>query len=109
MPGDGRPAYEHSSQARQILNDAEDDLREWQLELEDVPTSSYNDASLVGTNGGVNGKALANGTRSRGNSLNGSRRESPEHTSIEGDTAVDGQLRGHTSSGSTKEMEPVAE
>jgi len=31
VPGDGRPRYEHGSQARQILNDAEDDLRDWRL------------------------------------------------------------------------------
>lgn len=35
VPGDTRPAYEHSAQARQILNDAEDDLREWQPDLGD--------------------------------------------------------------------------
>ena len=29
MPGDTRAAYEHGGQARQILNDAEDDLRDW--------------------------------------------------------------------------------
>jgi hypothetical protein len=27
-----RPPYAHASQARQVLNDAEDDLREWRLE-----------------------------------------------------------------------------
>jgi phage/plasmid-associated DNA primase len=35
VPGDVRPAYEHGAQARQILNDAEDDLRDWQPELEE--------------------------------------------------------------------------
>ncbi|KAK4197875.1 putative sphingolipid long chain base-responsive protein [Triangularia verruculosa] len=29
VPGDVKPAYSHGGQARQILNDAEDDLREW--------------------------------------------------------------------------------
>lgn len=38
VPGDVRPAFEHASQARQVLNDAEDDLRMWEPELEDVPT-----------------------------------------------------------------------
>ncbi|CAK7273849.1 hypothetical protein SEPCBS119000_005868 [Sporothrix epigloea] len=33
VPGDSRSAYQYSGQARQILNDAEDDLREWQPEL----------------------------------------------------------------------------
>lgn len=27
-----RPPYAHASQARQILNDAEDDLRDWQID-----------------------------------------------------------------------------
>jgi len=48
VPGDQRPAYEHGSQARQILNDAEDDLRDWRPEVDPYstpesgsPTSSY--------------------------------------------------------------------
>jgi hypothetical protein len=41
VPGDTRPAYEHGNAARQILNDAEDDLREWQPELEDVGSSAH--------------------------------------------------------------------
>ncbi|KAK4157854.1 hypothetical protein C8A00DRAFT_29239 [Chaetomidium leptoderma] len=32
VPGDVRPPYAHASQSRQILNDAEDDLREWRLD-----------------------------------------------------------------------------
>jgi len=40
VPGDARPAYEHVNQARQILNDAEDDLKDWQPELEDVPSNT---------------------------------------------------------------------
>jgi len=31
VPGDTLPRYENASQARQILNDAEDDLKDWQL------------------------------------------------------------------------------
>ncbi|KAK2611384.1 hypothetical protein N8I77_004724 [Diaporthe amygdali] len=34
-PGDDRQPYDHGAQARQILNDAEDDLREWQPDPED--------------------------------------------------------------------------
>src|ERR1700712_4467327 len=40
IPGDVRPAYEHTNQARQILNDAEDDLKDWQPQLEDVPSNA---------------------------------------------------------------------
>ncbi|CAK7242997.1 MAG: hypothetical protein STHCBS139747_004503 [Sporothrix thermara] len=41
VPGDTRSAYQYSAQARQILNDAEDDLREWQPDLgEDEPEAT---------------------------------------------------------------------
>lgn len=40
IPGDTRPEFPHANQARQILNDAEDDLREWQPELEEVGSSA---------------------------------------------------------------------
>ena len=46
VPGDARPAFEHGAQARQILNDAEEDLREWQPSLEPVPSA----ATGMGTN-----------------------------------------------------------
>ncbi|KPM34411.1 hypothetical protein AK830_g12160 [Neonectria ditissima] len=38
VPGDSRPAYEHSAQARQILNDCEDDLKDWQPEPDSFKT-----------------------------------------------------------------------
>jgi len=47
IPGDIRPAYEHANQARQILNDAEDDLKDWQPELEDVPSHAHLDNNLM--------------------------------------------------------------
>ena len=40
VPGDTRPAFEHTHQARQILNDAEEDLREWAPNLEPIPSSA---------------------------------------------------------------------
>ena len=46
VPGDTRPAFEHGSQARQILNDAEEDLREWTPNLEPIPSS----ATAMGVN-----------------------------------------------------------
>lgn len=47
VPGDIRPAYEHTNQARQILNDAEDDLKDWQPELEDVPSHATLESNLM--------------------------------------------------------------
>ena len=35
-----RPPFEHAAQARQVLNDAEEDLREWQPSLEDIQMQS---------------------------------------------------------------------
>lgn len=46
VPGDVRPAFEHSAQARQILNDAEDDLREWQPSIDPISSA----ATYMGTN-----------------------------------------------------------
>lgn len=40
VPGDARPAFEHADQARQILNDAEEDLRDWQPNLEPIPSAA---------------------------------------------------------------------
>ncbi|KAM3066350.1 hypothetical protein ACMFMG_003141 [Clarireedia jacksonii] len=36
VPGNARPEYANAEYARGVLNDAEDDLREWQLDVEDV-------------------------------------------------------------------------
>lgn len=41
IPGDTRPTFEHGGQARQVLNDAEEDLRDWRLEVDDVRISSH--------------------------------------------------------------------
>ncbi len=40
VPGDTRPAFEHAHQARQVLNDAEEDLREWTPNLEPIPNAA---------------------------------------------------------------------
>lgn len=44
VPGDARPVYHHGAQARRILNDAEDDLRDWSPALQD------DDAAIVRAN-----------------------------------------------------------
>ena len=41
VPGDTRPTtFEHAAQARQILNDAEEDLREWTSNIEAISYQS---------------------------------------------------------------------
>ncbi|KAK6355065.1 hypothetical protein TWF696_004191 [Orbilia brochopaga] len=47
VPGDARPAYDLERDARQILADAEEDLRNWTLELEEVPTNAQLDANAM--------------------------------------------------------------
>jgi hypothetical protein len=79
VPGDTRPAYDQTQQARQILNDAEDDLRDWQPEVDEYTTlavkrsssgnlrpkesmiqeesgQQHDGASVTGTNGHTNGE-----------------------------------------------------
>lgn len=51
VPGDIRAPYEHTPQARQILNDAEDDLRDWQPELEDVRSNAQLENNLMPSSG----------------------------------------------------------
>ncbi|EPS44259.1 hypothetical protein H072_1786 [Dactylellina haptotyla CBS 200.50] len=74
VPGDTRPTYDRERDARQILADAEDDLRSWTLELEEVPTNAMLDAGampaapsvhtaastspVINGTGGVNGEHL---------------------------------------------------
>ena len=44
VPGDARPAFDNSAQARQVLNDAEEDLRDWTPSVEPI-TSSASDVT----------------------------------------------------------------
>jgi hypothetical protein len=44
VPGDQRNPYPYANEARQILNDAEDDLKDWQPDLEEVPIGRGLDA-----------------------------------------------------------------
>ena len=40
VPGDSHPPFEGYEPARQILSDAEDDLRGWQHNLEPIPSNA---------------------------------------------------------------------
>lgn len=40
VPGDTRPPFQQAHQARQVLNDAEEDLREWAPSLEPIPSNA---------------------------------------------------------------------
>jgi len=47
VPGDTRAPWDNTNQARQILNDAEDDLKDWQADLEDVPNNGQLGSGLM--------------------------------------------------------------
>ncbi|KAH8814834.1 Eisosome component PIL1-domain-containing protein [Xylogone sp. PMI_703] len=62
VPGNTRPPFQNLDQARQILNDAEEDLRDWRPDFEEVPTNAQElgqdamiDTANLGANGGANG------------------------------------------------------
>jgi hypothetical protein len=59
IPGDMRPAFEYTNQARQILNDAEDDLKDWQPELEDVPSSANLNNNLMPSSASIQQPTVA--------------------------------------------------
>ena len=40
VPGDQHQPFENSDRARQILNDAEDDLRAWTPSIEPIPSNA---------------------------------------------------------------------
>ncbi|KAF2195244.1 hypothetical protein K469DRAFT_543557 [Zopfia rhizophila CBS 207.26] len=59
VPGDAHPTFDGTDSARQVLNDAEDELRNWQPQLEPIQSSA---GSLsAGAMPGGNGLAAGNG------------------------------------------------
>ncbi|KAI4191101.1 MAG: hypothetical protein L6R41_000322 [Letrouitia leprolyta] len=93
VPGDVRPAFEHAAQARQILNDAEEDLREWQPSIDPIPSS----ASEMGTNlmppSTTGGQSTVNSSVAGGDEVQGQLESSPEKRDVSGSTVV-GQEMG---------------
>lgn len=53
MPGDTRQAYDHEFDARQVLEDAEADLRAWEPTLDPITSSAVEEPTHV-TGGRVN-------------------------------------------------------
>lgn len=96
VPGDVRPPFEEGLQARQILNDAEDDLREWQPRLEPVQNAGGLHSNAMPIEGNTTGTSYAG--QSEGQSQ--ARSESPY-----GGTATSGQQYGHA--GGQEEVHPA--
>lgn len=98
-PGDARRTYTHAAQGRQILNDAEDDLKSWVLQLDEATVPSAEDSGDLSTGAPTGSHSHADGRTSgeRGSRLhhqesaaaggdNGRRQES----STDGTAAVSG-------------------
>ncbi|KAI0125672.1 Eisosome component PIL1-domain-containing protein [Xylariales sp. AK1849] len=62
-PGDEQKEYGNSSAARQVLNDAEDDLRQWELNLDDEPATSSGHGNTHQHPHSVAGSSIATGAR----------------------------------------------
>ena len=80
VPGDDRAPYEHGSQARQVLNDAEDDLRDWRPDSEGLKTPlgrGTPDTSVKGKGPAVDedGEAMSPSTQTDRNIASGGPRE----------------------------------
>jgi hypothetical protein len=103
VPGDLRPAFEHTNQARQILNDAEDDLKDWQPELEDVPSSANMGNTLRPSSGSIQQPTVA-GSVVGGSVAGGESVVHDDHISGEHATTADGS---RVSSGTSVTTGPV--
>ncbi|KAI4256947.1 MAG: hypothetical protein L6R42_005935 [Xanthoria sp. 1 TBL-2021] len=91
VPGDVRPAFEHSAQARQVLNDAEEDLREWQPSFDPIPSSAMEmgsnlmPASVTGDNSTAEPSVVS------GEDVQGQLESPQEKREISGSTMVQGE------------------
>ena len=99
VPGDTRPAFEHGSQARQILNDAEEDLREWTPNLEPIPSSA--------TAMGVNLMPAQIGTGTVGTSFSG-HKEEPAAIEVGSTTGETSYTRDVSGSSTIAQHEPTS-
>lgn len=85
MPGDTRQPYDQSEQARQILDDAKDDLENWEQHIEPIPSAVGNlGANLMPGQGAqaTEGEPSTEGAVSdggRGASQSSYRKEPREH------------------------------
>ncbi|KAL8679862.1 MAG: hypothetical protein Q9186_003882 [Xanthomendoza sp. 1 TL-2023] len=97
VPGDVRPAFEHSPQARQVLNDAEEDLREWQPSLDPIPSSATDmgtnlmPASVMGAPSTAEGSVVGGEDQMQLESPQAAQATTQEKREISGSTVVQGE------------------
>ncbi|KAL8721708.1 MAG: hypothetical protein Q9225_001658 [Loekoesia sp. 1 TL-2023] len=93
VPGDVRPTFEHAAQARQILNDAEEDLREWQPSIDPVPSSAAEMGANLMPPSTTGGQSTADPSVAGGDEVP-AQLESPEKEKrdVSGSTVVQGEM-----------------
>lgn len=84
VPGDARQAYEHEQDARQVLEDAENDLRAWRPHLDPIVTATDQEAHVHGAEAVINadGESMVNDVPSSKKQM-----EEPQATMPEAQTA----------------------
>ncbi|KAI9835967.1 MAG: hypothetical protein M1837_003557 [Sclerophora amabilis] len=109
VPGDTRPAFEQGHQARQILNDAEDDLRDYRPELEPVTsTATALEGNLMPAAAGNFATSSIGQTPPRvgsGGSPPGSRVTSRTHAITGGEDVHPAHRKGSTSQSPVRRVE----
>jgi len=98
VPGHVRPAFDQINQARQVLNDAEEDLRDWRPRDDDVPSDATDlgqdtmlDISSASQGGGsvVGGEgSIAHGQNTGGNAADGGLGASQQYPGTNGETST---------------------
>ena len=92
VPGDTRPAFEHGHQARQVLNDAEEDLREWTPNLEPIPSAATEmGVNLMPSQAGTAATSVSGqdeGQRAIAGAITMDQLESPEHRQTSASSTV---------------------
>ena len=94
VPGDTRSAFENGSQGRQILNDAEEDLREWTPNIEPIHSSS--------------GQMTSNLMPAQAGTVASSETGELASSAAEGSTTETGSPTKRDISGSTAAADPVS-
>lgn len=88
VPGDARHAYEHELEARQVLEDAENDLRAWRPSVEPIVLAVEQETHVNGA--GAEQASVANGdTESMINDVPSAKKqmEEPQASMAESQTA----------------------
>ena len=105
VPGDTRRAYDHELEARQVLEDAENDLRAWEPRIDPIATADIHTSGINGANdvSHEDRESLANDTDAGHHGGNGD----SERLAEEGHSSARQLSEPQSSGGLNPEAEPV--